>query len=306
MNKRLSAILTEMKASYPHNNPAFRGVGPKGKLVPTVTAHEQHDRRVKCTFQENGGKVVRANLIYSQNGNARHEEWFRAAATLPGGNTVTAELPEGISLTTWQDDSRYLRGRLDLLLRNARTSLVLVFFMLALFLRLRLAIWITFGIAFSFLGTLWVLPFLGVSISLISLFAFILALGIVVDDAIVTGENIHTWYLRTGDGLQSAIKGTQEVATPVIFGVLTTIAAFVPLLLVPGNTGKIMKVIPLVVISALFFSLIESKTALPTHLKHLKHRDTPRRGLRGAWQRLSCLFRHCPIALLLQPVWHRQ
>ena len=95
MNERLSAILTEMKASYPYNNPAFRGVGPKGKLVPTVTAHEQDDRRVKFTFQENGAKVVRANLIYSQNGNARHEEWFRILATLAGSNTVTAELPEG-------------------------------------------------------------------------------------------------------------------------------------------------------------------------------------------------------------------
>lgn len=198
-----------------------------------------------------------------------------------------ARLPEGISLTTWQDDSRYLRGRLELLLRNARTSLVLVMLLLSLFLRLRLALWIMFGILFSFLGTLWVLPFLGVSISLISLFAFILVLGIVVDDAIVTGENIYTWFRRTGDGLLSAVKGTQEVATPVVFGVLTTIAAFVPLLVVPGNTGKIMRVIPMVVISALVFSLIESKTALPTHLKHLKHdRGTPT-GVRGAWRRLQ-------------------
>jgi len=200
---------------------------------------------------------------------------------------ATADMPEGIKLTTWQDDSRYLRGRLDLLLRNARTSVVLVFLLLAMFLRLRLALWITFGIAFAFLGTIWVLPLLGVSISLISLFAFILVLGIVVDDAIVTGENIHTWFRRTGDGLLSAIKGTQEVSTPVIFGVLTTIAAFVPLLLVPGNTGKIMRVIPLVVISALVFSLIESKTALPAHLKHITDKEVPSHGLRGFWRRFQ-------------------
>jgi multidrug efflux pump subunit AcrB len=196
-------------------------------------------------------------------------------------------LPEGISMTTWQDDSRYLRGRLELLLRNARTSLILVIIMLSLFMRLRLAFWIMFGITFSFLGTIWVLPFLGVSISLISLFAFILVLGIVVDDAIVTGENIYTWFNRTGDGVLSAIKGTQEVATPVVFGVFTTIAAFVPLLIVPGNTGKIMRVIPLVVISALIFSLIESKTALPTHLKHLKPDKHPPRGIRGVWRRMQ-------------------
>ena len=95
VNRRLTAILTEMKAGYPYNNPAFRGVGPKGKMVPIVTAHEEHDRRVKFTFQENGAKVVRADLIYSQNGNARHEEWFRIPARLTGSNTVTAELPEG-------------------------------------------------------------------------------------------------------------------------------------------------------------------------------------------------------------------
>jgi len=95
MNERLSAILKEMKASYPYNNPAFRHVGPKGKLVPTVTAHEQDGRLVKFTFKENGAQVVGANIIYSLNGNARHEEWFRATATLIGNNTVTAELPEG-------------------------------------------------------------------------------------------------------------------------------------------------------------------------------------------------------------------
>ncbi len=95
MNERLSEILTEMKASYPCNNPAFRGVGAEGKLVPTVTTHEQHARRVKFTFQEHGAKVVRANLIYSQNGNAGDEEWFRIPATLANGNTVTAELPDG-------------------------------------------------------------------------------------------------------------------------------------------------------------------------------------------------------------------
>ena len=95
MNDRLTKLLEEMNASYPYNNPAFRGAGRIGKRVPTVTTHEQHGRHVKFTFQGHGAKVVRANLIYSQNGNARHEEWFRTAATLSGGNTVTAELPEG-------------------------------------------------------------------------------------------------------------------------------------------------------------------------------------------------------------------
>ena len=110
MNQRLSAILTEMKASYPYNNPAFRSVGPRGKLVPTVTAHEKHDRRVTFTFQENGARAIRANLIFSHNGNARHEEWFRIPATLAGGNSVTAELPEGTThyMITLIDENNFL------------------------------------------------------------------------------------------------------------------------------------------------------------------------------------------------------
>ena len=110
MNEQLSQILTEMKASYPYNNPAFRGAGAEGKMVPTVTAHEQNDRRVKFTFQEHGAKVVRANLIYSQNGNARHEEWFRIPATLANGKTVTAELPEGTThyIINLIDENKFL------------------------------------------------------------------------------------------------------------------------------------------------------------------------------------------------------
>ncbi len=110
MSKRLSEILDDMKASYPYNNPTFRGVGREGKLVPTVTAHEQHGRRVKFTFQERGAKVVRANLIYTKNGNARHEEWFRIPATLADGNKVTAELPGGTThyIINLIDDNNFL------------------------------------------------------------------------------------------------------------------------------------------------------------------------------------------------------
>ncbi|MCX8157277.1 MAG: efflux RND transporter permease subunit [Verrucomicrobiae bacterium] len=195
------------------------------------------------------------------------------------------EMPQGIRLTVWQDDSRYLRSRLELLLRNARTSLILVVVTLALFIRLRLALWITFGIFFSFMGALWVLPGLGVTINLLSLFAFVLVLGIVVDDAIVVGENIYTHQSRSHEGLQSAIRGAQEVMVPVFFGVLTTVAAFAPLTTVPGNTGKIMKVIPLIVIPVLLFSLLESYLVLPTHLRNIHAKDFGEvHGLRGLWR----------------------
>jgi len=198
------------------------------------------------------------------------------------------DMPQGIQLTVWQDDSRYLRSRIELLLRNARTSLILVVITLALFIRLRLALWITFGIFFSFLGALWILPGLGITINLLSLFAFVLVLGIVVDDAIVVGENIYTHQSRSREGLESAIRGAQEVMVPVFFGVLTTVAAFAPLTTVPGNTGKVMKVIPMIVIPVLLFSLLESYLILPAHLRHIHAKDFEEvHGLRGLWRRVQ-------------------
>jgi multidrug efflux pump subunit AcrB len=179
-------------------------------------------------------------------------------------------LPAGVHMTVWDDMSVHLKGRRDLLLRNGMTGLGLVFLVLALFLRFRLALWVSLGIPVSFLGAIWLMPVLGVTINLITLFAFILVLGIVVDDAIVVGENIYTHFRRHGDAMRAAVEGTQEVATPVIFGVLTTVTAFIPLTMIPGNTGKIWKVIPLIVIPVLLFSLIESKLILPAHLRHLK------------------------------------
>ena len=177
-------------------------------------------------------------------------------------------MPEGITLTTWQDNAEYLRGRMDLLLRNGRNGLILVFVVLALFLRLRLAFWVTIGIPISFLGTIALMPVLGVSVSMISLFSFILVLGIVVDDAIVVGENIFAKQQTMPDRRRAAILGTKEVAIPVIFGVLTTVAAFSPMLFVPGYFGRIFRVIPCIVIPTLLFSLVESKLVLPSHLSH--------------------------------------
>lgn len=180
-------------------------------------------------------------------------------------------MPGGIELTTWQDDTNILRSRLGLLLRNGRMGFVLVFLVLALFLRLKLAGWVALGIPVSFLGTVALMPWLDVSINLISLFAFIVVLGIVVDDAIVVGENIYTEHQAGKEGLDAAVTGVHGVYTPVIFAVLTSVAAFAPLLFVPGNTGKIMRQIPLIVIGTLLFSLTESLLVLPNHLSHLHH-----------------------------------
>ncbi len=184
--------------------------------------------------------------------------------------TARPRMPEGVSLTTLGDQAFVLRDRLNLLARNGLTGFVLVFIILTLFLRFSLAFWVSLGIPVSFLGAMWLLPSFGVSVNMMSLFAFIVVLGILVDDAIIVGENIYTHQQRHGDRLRGAIEGTREVATPVIFAVLTTVAAFAPLLLIPGVMGKMMVVIPLVVMPCLVFSLIESQLILPAHLSHGK------------------------------------
>ena len=178
------------------------------------------------------------------------------------------ELPPGVGMAVWNDRSEMYRERVDLLMRNAYLGLALVLMCLGLFLEIRLAFWVTMGIPISFLGAGLLLPSWDVSINMISLFAFIVTLGIVVDDAIVVGEAI---YKRRQEGLspaKAAIVGAHDVAKPVIFSVLTTIVAFSPLLFVPGTMGKFFRNIPTVVISVLLLSLVESLLVLPAHLSH--------------------------------------
>jgi len=201
---------------------------------------------------------------------------------------AAARMPEGVRLSVWQDAAKVLRDRRDLLIRNGIQGLVLVFISLALFLRFRLAFWVSLGIPISFLGAAWLMPWMDVSVNLISLFAFIVVLGIVVDDAIVAGENIYTHQTRHGEPVRGAVEGAQEVAVPVVFAVLTTVAAFVPLLNVPGTVGKVMRTIPLIVVACLMFSLLESLFILPAHLRHMRRRD--RAGSRGPWHRFQSRF----------------
>lgn len=181
------------------------------------------------------------------------------------------QLPDGITLSYWSDDSERIKIRLATLTDSAIFGFVLVVIILSLFLRPTLAFWVAWGIPMAFAGAFFVLPYMGMSLNLMTLMAFITTLGIVVDDAIVTGENVFQHMQHGEKPLHAAIKGTQEVAIPVLFGVLTTIAAFYPLMLQSGTRGSIFKNIPMVVIPVLLFSLIESKFILPSHLKHCKH-----------------------------------
>jgi multidrug efflux pump subunit AcrB len=187
---------------------------------------------------------------------------------------IEADLPEGVALAINDDDSEIYKQRRDLLLKNMGIGLTLVLILLALFLEPRLAFWVTLGIPISFLGTFLLLPALGVSLNMISMFAFIIALGIVVDDAIIVGENVHEYRKRGMKPLQAAIQGARDVAMPVTFSILTNCVTFLPLALIPGTIGKIWFVIPIVVNTIFLISLIESLFILPAHLSKLAPEPT--------------------------------
>ncbi|MGB6928617.1 MAG: efflux RND transporter permease subunit [Syntrophobacteria bacterium] len=181
-------------------------------------------------------------------------------------------LPEGVDISIYRDRSRILKSRIRLLLKNMAFGLILVSLLLGMFLNARLAFWVTLGIPISFMAGLVLLPTFGVSINMISLFAFIMVLGIVVDDAIVVGENIFRRQEEGLEPLKGAVAGTLEVGRPVVFAVLTTVAAFYPLLLGSGVMGKLIRNIPTVVILVLLGSLVECLLILPAHLVASKHR----------------------------------
>jgi multidrug efflux pump subunit AcrB len=197
---------------------------------------------------------------------------------------LESSLPPGVQVATFMDRSKMYEERLDLLLRNAAIGLALVLVILGIFLEPRLAFWVTMGIPISFLGSMVLLPWLDVSINMISLFGFIVTLGMVVDDAIVVGENAFR-FRRQGHGpLKAAVMGARQVATPVFFSIATSIAAFSPLLFVPGIRGKFMLAIPVVVILVLAMSLVESFFILPAHLAHVRAKGEGQRGLLGRLQ----------------------
>lgn len=176
-------------------------------------------------------------------------------------------LPPNLHLAVYDDTSKLLKDRIKLLLKNMAFGLILVVITLSLFLNFRLALWVSLGIPISFAGAFLFLPFTDISINMISLFAFIMVLGIVVDDAIVIGENIYTKHQQGLSPFKASVEGAYEVGRPVIFSVLTTLAAFFPLLLGSGQMGKFMRNIPIVVNTVLFVSLLEALFVLPCHLK---------------------------------------
>ena len=198
------------------------------------------------------------------------------------------KLPKTVTLDTWDDGSQLIKDRLSLLIKNALSGIALVFLMLALFLNLRVALWVTAGLPFIFTGTLFFMSdgVIGMTINEMTTFGFILALGIVVDDAIVVGESVYDTRRKEGDTLASTIKGTLKVATPTIFGVLTTVATFFALSNIEGGLGHVYSQFAVVVAICLGLSIVESKLILPAHLAHLNTRRIGEPG-RFSWARLQ-------------------
>jgi len=199
-------------------------------------------------------------------------------------------LPEGVHITAFDDEARLLVGRIETMTKNAYQGLLLVVIVLAIFLKPKLAFWVSLGIPISFMGGFWFMPALDLSINMLSLFTFILVLGIVVDDAIVVGENIALFRERGMDPKEAAVKAATQVSIPVFFAVLTTMATFSPMLAVEGQIGAIWRIFPLITISVLFWSLFESLTILPAHLAHSSEKKSKIiwiRSLSDRWEKFQ-------------------
>lgn len=199
-----------------------------------------------------------------------------AAAVSEILDEVETTLPEGVQVRIDSSNARDYDDRLSLLLENGAMAIVIVLVILALFLEYRLAFWVMMGMSISFIGGVVFLPLIGVSINMISMFGFLVALGIVVDDAIVVGENVFEYRQQGKSSMEAAVLGAKEMARPVTFSILTTLIAFVPLLYMPGTTGKFWWPLPAVVMTVLAVSLMEALFILPAHLAHMSERKRSR------------------------------
>lgn len=198
-------------------------------------------------------------------------------------------LPDGVELETWYDRSTLITERLDLLTKNAVTGIAMVFVVLAVFLNLRVAFWVAAGLPFILFGTLFCMTdrFSGLTLNEMTTFGFIMALGIVVDDAVVVGESVYSTRQKYGDSIHNTILGTLKVAVPTLFGVFTTVAAFAALSNISGGLGNLYSQFGLVVTICLLLSVVESKIILPAHLAHLPTQKKKSGGISGLWGKVQ-------------------
>ncbi len=203
---------------------------------------------------------------------------------------IQEQLPEGIGIDILSDRTEIFSQRANLLLRNGALGLLLVLIVLGIFLEMRLALWVAMGIPISFLGAMLLMPATGLSINMITMFAFIISLGIVVDDAIVVGENVYHHLQEGHEPHEAAVRGAREVCSPVGFSILTNIVAFIPLAVMPGMMGRVIGMLPVVVISVFIISWLESLYILPSHLSHGRKKEP--KGLFGRLHRWQQKFSH--------------
>ena len=247
-------------------------------------------RQIPVKIGANGAKVLLQDIATIKDQFVEGERYFKfngenavylsVKATedqniIPVADSVKAyidqknkELPLGVRIEPLMDFTYYLNARLDMMKANLLQGAILVALMLSLFLRFKLALWVMIGLPVCFLGAMMLMPLFGITINIVSLFAFIMVLGIVVDDAIVIGESAYTEIEKKGGGVVNVVNGAKRVATPATFGVLTTIAVFAPFTLSSGPESSFFIGISVVVILCLIFSLIESKLILPAHIAH--------------------------------------
>ncbi|GAA0341058.1 efflux RND transporter permease subunit [Bowmanella denitrificans] len=248
-------------------------------------------RNIPVKIGANGAKVLLQDVAFIQDDLTEGERYFKYSGEnaifmsvkatkdqnmVPVAKSVkdfidhrNQTLPHGVEMRVLVDMTYYLNARLDMMLNNLWQGAILVALMLTLFLRFRLAFWVMVGLPVCFLGAVMMMPVFGVTINILSLFAFIMVLGIVVDDAIVIGESAYTEIENKGPGVENVIRGAKRVATPATFGVLTTIAVFAPFVFSKGPEGTFFVIIATMVILCLSFSLIESKLILPAHIAHI-------------------------------------
>lgn len=280
---------------------------PLGNLAEITDTFEDEWSRARF----NGKRAV--NLQVNKSEDEDTLEVARAVRAYADAKRPT--LPKGVVLHAWGDWSKPVKERLGMLVKNGCQGFVLVFLTLWFFLNLRLSFWVALGIPISFLGTLYVMDVSGMTLNMITMFSLILALGIIVDDAIIIGENVYTHYGKGINSSQAATRGAGEVAVGVISSMLTTVAIFLPLITMRGEIGKVLRVLPLGVIAALSVSLIEGFLIMPNHLSHSLRGGAPTpnrlragidRGVKWCIQRLYgptidwCVrHRAVPIALIV-------
>jgi multidrug efflux pump subunit AcrB len=223
--------------------------------------------------------------------NGQQNELKTAAAVRRYVEEKREHLPNGVEIDLWVDRSHYLIGRLEMMVKNMWQGALLVFLVLSLFLRMKVAGWVIIGIPITFLGALFLMPHgpWPTTVNMISLFGFIVVLGIVVDDAIIIGESIYTKIRSDGHTIDNVVKGARKVAVPATFGVLTTIAAFAPMLFVGGVVGPFFEALSIVVVMCLIFSLIESKLILPAHLVRASVKPVDEEDLFNPQRKISFL-----------------